>query len=658
MVDMQLADRLLIGGVIVTMNARGEIVPRGALAVKGNEIAAVGSEADILASWEAPEVVDCAGAAVIPGLINVHTHVPMSLLRGLADDLRLDVWLFGYMLPVEREFVSAEFCRWGTLLSCAEMIRSGVTCFADMYYYENEVARAAADAGMRAVCAQTVMKWPTPDAESFDESLALCRKFIEEWQGHPLITPAVGPHAPETSTPEMLRDSAQLAAEYGVPLLVHIAETEGGVEETLALYGMSPVEVLQEHGVLAGRVLAAHCVHITDEERGMLARSGAGVAHNPTSNLKLASGMADIVSMLEAGIAVGIGTDGQASNNDQDLFYEMHLAALLPKGLRMDPTAVPAREAFSMATIGGARALGMDELIGSLEVGKRADVTVLALERAHNVPRYDLSPDSIYSQLVYAAKAHDVQHVMIEGSWVMRDQVVLTLDETLVCAEAQRIAAQVGAFLARREQSLLDKLVALGALQWGETYEVQVKAWVPDEEALLAHLLACPEVMVIKPSERKQYDTYFFFDDPQDGIIRYREDYLLDRGTEVRPIYNLTFRGPTREREYADFVLLSRSRFSADADRSLRFYREYFQPSEEKKVDKIRRRWRIKYRGVDFAVNLDRLLQPTSSEVYLELKARTWSKHDAIQKAEMISELLEVLEIDKAGLVQDEYVSF
>ena len=655
---MHSADKLLVNGLVVTMNAPGDLVPRGAVAIRGSEIVAVGPSDEILDAWEAPEVVDCAGAAIIPGLVNAHTHVPMSLLRGLADDLRLDVWLFGYMLPVEREFVSAEFCRWGTLLSCAEMIRSGVTCFADMYYYEHEVARAAAEAGMRAVCAETVMKWPTPDAESYDESIALCHRFVEDWRDHPLITPAVGPHAPETSTPDMLRDVTELAIGHGVPLLVHIAETAIGVEETQSLYGMSPVEVLEAHGVLEARVLAAHCVHITAQDRTLLARHGVGVAHNPTSNLKLASGVADVVSMLEAGIAVGIGTDGQASNNDQDMFQEMHLAALLPKGIRLDPTALPARQAFAMATIGGARALGLDRITGSLEAGKRADIAILRLDRVHNVPRYDLSPDNTYSQLVYAANAGDVQHVMIDGHWVMRDQVILTLDEAQVQTEAQRIAAQVGAFLARREQSLLDKLVALGALQWGETYEVQVKVWVPDEEALLARMLACPEVMVIKPSERKQYDTYFFFDDPEGGIIRYREDYLLDRGAEVKPIYNLTFRGPTKEAEYTDSVLLSRSRFTADADRSLRFYREYFQPSEEKRVDKIRRRWRIKYNGVEFALNLDRLIQPPCDGVYLELKARTWSKHDALQKAEMISELLEVLAIDKAGLVQDEYVSF
>jgi 5-methylthioadenosine/S-adenosylhomocysteine deaminase len=389
-----------------------------------------------------------------------------------------------------------------------------------------------------------------------------------------------------------------------------------------------------------------------------MAEYGVGVAHNPTSNLKLASGLADVVGLLDAGVAIGIGTDGQASNNDQDMFEEMRLAALLPKGITRDPTAVPARQAFAMATTGGAEALGMAELIGSLEASKRADIAVLALDRVHNVPHFDLTPENVYSRLVYAAKSQDVRDVMVDGRWMMRDRVLLTIDEAQVVREAQRIGAQVGAFLARREQSVLDKLVALGALQWGETYEVQVKVWVPDQEALVGRLLTCPEVIIIKPSERKQYDTYFFFDDPLAGIIRYREDYLLDRGTEVRPMYNLTLRGPAVEREYADSVLLSRSRFTATADRSLRFYQEYFQPREEKRVDKIRSRWRLKYKGVDFALNLDRLTQPDSDRVYLELKARTWSRHDALQKAEMISEMLDVLAVDKAGLVQDQYVSF
>jgi 5-methylthioadenosine/S-adenosylhomocysteine deaminase len=240
----------------------------------------------------------------------------------------------------------------------------------------------------------------------------------------------------------------------------------------------------------------------------------------------------------------------------------------------------------------------------------------------------------------------------------MRDHELLSVDEDQVREEAQRIATQVGAFFARREQSVLDKLVALGTLQWGETYEVQVKAWVPDQEGLVSRLLACPEVMVVKPSERKQYDTYMFFADPEAGVLRYREDYLLDRGAEVRPIYNLTLRGPAIEREYADSVVLSRSRFTAGADQSLRFYREYFQPQEERRVDKTRFRWRVKFQGVDFALNLDRLTRPISDDVYLEIKARTWSKQDALQKADMISELLTVLRIDKSGLGQEEYVSF
>jgi 5-methylthioadenosine/S-adenosylhomocysteine deaminase len=472
------------------------------------------------------------------------------------------------------------------------------------------------------------------------------------------VTPAIGPHAPESSTPELLEEAARLAAEFDVPLLIHVAETAGGAEETRELYGLSSVEVLERYGLLEGHVLAAHCVHVSEQELAIMAKRGVHVAHNPTSNLKLASGLADVVGMLRAGITVGIGTDGQGSNNDQDMFTELHLAALLPKGITLDPTAVPARQAFAMATIDGARALGLEQIVGSLEVGKRADIAVLELNCVHNVPRFDLSPENTYSQLVYAAKSHDVKHVMIDGRWMMRDHLLMTLDEAQIRTEAQRIATQVGAFIARREQSLVDKLVALGTLHWTETYEVQVKVSVPDEGALAERLLTCPEVMVIKPSVRKQYDTYFFFDDPEESIVRYREDYLMDRGLEVRPIYNLTLRGPAKEREFADSVLLSRSRFTADADRSLRFYREYFQPLEEKRVDKIRRRWRIKYKGVDFAANLDRLIRPSPGDVYLELKARTWSKQDALQKAEMISELLDVLAVDKGGLVQDEYVSF
>jgi 5-methylthioadenosine/S-adenosylhomocysteine deaminase len=502
------------------------------------------------------------------------------------------------------------------------------------------------------------MKWPTPDAESYDEGLAHCRAFIDEWKGHPLITPAVGPHAPETCTPELLQQAACLAIEKDVPLMIHVAETATGAEEARALYGMTSVEALKHYGVLDAHVVAAHCVHITGPERVLMAEAGVAAIHNPTSNLKLASGQADVVALTRAGIVVGIGTDGQASNNDQDMFEEIRLAALLPKGLRQDPTVLPAREAFWLATMGAAEALGMETLIGSLEVGKRADVAVLRLDCMHNVPHFELSPDSVFSRLVYSAKGHDVQHVLVDGRWVLRDQTLLTIDEAEVRSEAQRIATQIGAFLSRREQSLLDKLVALGTLQWGETYEVQVKARVPDETALVGRLLDCPEILVLKHSERRQYDTYFLFDEAQAGIVRYREDYLVDRGLEVKPMYSLTLRGTTIEREFADSVLLSRSRFTAHADRSLRFYREYFQPREERRVDKLRRRWRIKYKGVEFAVNLDRLTQPPSDSVYLELKARTWSKQDGLQKAALLSELLPALGVDEPRLIRDEYMAF
>ncbi|MBC8248446.1 MAG: amidohydrolase, partial [Anaerolineales bacterium] len=371
------ADLILSNGAVLTMNEHLDVFYQGAVAIKGGRIVAVGPAADLGGRYEAEQTIDCAGQVVMPGLINAHTHVPMSLLRGLADDLRLDVWLYGYMLPVEREFVNEESCYYGTLLSCAEMIRSGVTCFADMYYFEDEVARAAQEAGMRAVCAETVMKLPTPDAASYDESLEYCRRFVAGWKGHELIVPAVGPHSPYTCTPEILREMARLAQEYDVPLLIHLSETEGDVEGTRQLYGCAPAFCLDDFGVLDSKTLVVHGVHLTEEEMELLVQKGVGVAHCPTSNLKLASGVAPVARMLDTGLNVGIGTDGPASNNDQDMFEEMRLAALLAKGITRDPKAVPSRIALTMATIGGARALHLDHITGSIEVGKQADLAVV-----------------------------------------------------------------------------------------------------------------------------------------------------------------------------------------------------------------------------------------------------------------------------------------
>jgi 5-methylthioadenosine/S-adenosylhomocysteine deaminase len=317
----------------------------------------------------------------MPGLVNTHTHVPMTLLRGLADDLRLDVWLMGYMMPVEREFVSPEFVRLGTRLACAEMIRSGVTTFADMYYFEEEIARATAEAGMRAVCSQSVMKFPVPDAGSYEEAIAYTRGFIQRWKGHPLIVPSIAPHSAYGCTPEILHAATELAVEFDVPLHIHISETASEVENMRNEQGMPVVPYVKKLNLFDAKVIAAHCVHIDEGEIHTLKHYNAGVAHNPSSNLKLASGVAPVKKMLDLGLNVGIGTDGPASNNDLDMFEEMRLAAFVAKGTSGDPTALPAKTAVEMATRMGARALHLGDITGSLETGKRADLISSAWPR-------------------------------------------------------------------------------------------------------------------------------------------------------------------------------------------------------------------------------------------------------------------------------------
>ncbi len=303
-------DLLLVNALVLTMDEAMHFYEPGAVAVSGDKIVAVGPEAEIKNAFTPARTVDCGGKVLMPGLVNAHTHVPMTLLRGLADDLRLDVWLMGYMMPVEREFVSPDFVRLGTQLACAELIRSGVTCFADMYYFEEDIAKATAEAGLRAVCSQTVMKFPTPDAGSYEDSLAAAREFIERWKDHPLITPSVAPHAPYTCTPEILRDTARLAAEFDVPLHTHLSETALEVENMRRENGMPVVPYVKKQGLFDAKVLAAHCVHIDEGEMRTLLHAGAGVAHNPSSNLKLASGFAPVQKMLDVGLNVGIGTDG------------------------------------------------------------------------------------------------------------------------------------------------------------------------------------------------------------------------------------------------------------------------------------------------------------------------------------------------------------
>jgi 5-methylthioadenosine/S-adenosylhomocysteine deaminase len=644
-------DVLLTNATVLTMDAAFSIHAPGAVAVAGDAIAAVGP---VALEYEGRETIDCGGRVVTPGLVNAHTHAPMSLLRGLADDLRLDVWLMGYMMPVEREFVTPDFVRLGTRLACAEMIRSGVTCFADMYYFEEAVAEAAAGAGMRALCGQTVLRFPAPDAASYEEALVRARAFIEAWKGHPLIVPAPAPHAPYTCTAEILRECAELAAEFDVPLHTHLSETLLEVEDSRRTHGMPPVPWVRKQGLFGAKVLAAHCVHVDEGEIRALGNANAGVAHNPTSNLKLGAGVAPVAKMLDLGLNVGIGTDGAASNNDLDMFEETRLAALLAKGIGGDPTALPARDALAMATRLGAAALHMDHLTGSLEPGRRADLIVLDLDRLHTVPAFTRDAAAIYARIVYGSKAADVRDVMCNGRWLMRDRALLTLDEPELIREAQDGARRIDRFLGSRELSVLQKLVAVGGAVELESFEVQVKARLGSADSVLA-ALAGDELTVIRSSRYLQHDIYWSFEDPDQGRLRYRDDDFLDEsGTITGERSRLTLTGRTREDRFGS-VLLSRSRYLAPAAHSARFYREYFRPSSEHTVDKERRRWLVAYRGVEFYVHLDRLIKPPADGFFLEVKSRTWSRRDARDKAAIITELLALLGASPDDTIGDGY---
>ena len=646
-------DILLTNAFVLTMDAQFTQYAAGAVAIRGDSIVAIG---DIAGEYQAAETVDCGGRVLMPGLVNAHTHAPMTLLRGLADDLRLDVWLLGYMMPVEREFVNPDFVRLGTGLACAEMIRSGVTSYADMYYFEDAVAQATADAGMRALCGQTVLKFPTPDARSFEDSLALAREFVMQWKGHPLIVPAVSPHAPYTCTPEILQACAALAVEFDVPLHTHISETLLEVENSRREHGMPVVPWVKRNRILEAKVLAAHCVHIDEGEMRTLKNAGAGIAHNPTSNLKLASGVAPVIQMLQTGLNVGIGTDGPASNNDLDMFTEMHLAAILAKGTTGDPTVLPAQQALLMATRLGAQAMHIGHLTGSLEAGKRADLVLVDIEALHNTPAFRRDPNAIYSQVVYAAKSTDVQAVMVNGQWLMRDRALLTLDEEALKLVARDYARRIDHFLIQREESVLQKLVAIGGAVEEESFEVQAKVKLETDQAVLEVLQASPELRIVRQVHYHEFDTYFLFDDPAQGRLRYREDEFVDakgQVTNVRARLTLTGR---REPAQDGSTLLSRSRYLAPAVHTLRFYREYFKPAEEREIEKDRRRWLVAFRGEEFFINLDRMLKPALPGYFLEIKSRTWSRRDADHKVRLIAEMLALFGASAEDAVREEYV--
>jgi len=559
------------------------------------------------------------------------------------------------MWPVERQFASPEFVRLGTSIACAELIRSGVTTFNDMYFYEDDVATATAQAGMRGVCGQSILKFPTPDAASYEDAMEKARDYIEKWIGHPLIVPSIAPHAPYTTTADILRETADLAKEFDVPLHTHLAETSFEVDNMRKENGIPVIPYVKRQGLFEAKVIAAHCVHIDAGEIRTLQHAGAGVSHNPSSNLKLASGFAPVTKMLQAGLNVGIGTDGPASNNDLDMFEEVRLAAFVAKAVTNDPTSLPAPQALLMATRLGAQALHIGHLTGSVQPGKRADLILVDLSPVHNSPSFRRSPDNAYAQIVYAGKSTDVSDVMINGRWVMRDRKLLTVSEEELLAEAADIAKKIDSFLIEREQSVLSKLIALGGSSEEESFEVQVKVKITDANPVIQALMR-DEIDILYERHYGQHDVYFLFEDESQGRLRYREDDFIDeKGNTTQVRTRLTLLGQKREGQFEHEVLLSRSRFLAPATNSLRFYREYFKPKSEVTIEKDRLRWLIKYRDTEFYINLDQMTKPELG-YFLEIKSRTWSRKDADNKARLVTEVLELLGAANSEAVTEDYI--
>ena len=435
------ADWIYSARYVVTMDAQHRLISDGAVAIRGERIVGVGKRADIDKQFQAKHRLDRPDALLMPGLVNTHTHAAMSLLRGLADDLHLQDWLEKYIFPAEAKNVSPDFVYWGTKLACLEMMLSGTTTFVDMYYFEDRVAEATKEAGMRGVLGETILKFKSPDSPTPKDALAYTEKFLDRYKGDPLIVAAPAPHAIYTNDDATLRLARKLADRYHVPLVIHLSETKKENDDALQLRGMTPTRLLEVLGVLDGPVIAAHGVWLDDADLKILKAHGTGIAHCPSSNMKLASGIAPVVKMLTLGIPVGVGTDGPAgSNNDFDLMEEMNLAADLQKVATGDPTVLNAEQAVEMATIDGARVVGLDKEIGSLESGKRADFITLRLDRPHAVPLYN-----VYSQIVYALKGSDVEDVVVNGKVIVRGGQSLTIEPAVVLSKAKEYSAKVAA---------------------------------------------------------------------------------------------------------------------------------------------------------------------------------------------------------------------
>ena len=432
---MQDADLIIKNSTILTMNSKNSILENGFLVIRGDSISHMGT--GDMPSISAGKIIDAKDGLVLPGLVNGHTHAAMTLFRGLADDLPLMQWLENYIFPAERN-MDAEFVYTGTQLALAEMILSGTTTFCDMYLFEEEVAKAAKKAGVRCLAGEVLYDFPSPNYGSVENGLEYTESLIQKWRDDPIVSIAVEPHSLFTCSPELLMASNELALKHRVPLIIHVAETLNEVSEIKRKYAKTPIEHLDSLGLLGAHLIADHCVHLGQSEITKMAEHGVKVVHNPESNMKLASGIAPIPELIKQGVTVGLGTDGCASNNNLDLFSEMDTAAKLHKVHAMDPTAVDAVTVLRMATIEGARALGLQDITGSLEIGKKADVIVIDTHKPHLTPMYNAT-----SHLVYAASGNDVTHSVINGKLVMEDRKLLTLDLDEVIAHSREISVQV-----------------------------------------------------------------------------------------------------------------------------------------------------------------------------------------------------------------------
>jgi len=432
---MNKADILILNGTILTMDEKNTVIPDGSITISEDTIRFVGSSGN--ASMDAGKIMDAKGCLILPGLINSHTHAAMTLFRGLADDLPLMDWLNGYIFPVESR-MNAEFVRIGTLLACAEMIMSGTTTFCDMYLFEDEVAHVAQEAGMRCLVGEVLYDFPSPNYGPIENGLRYTESLIKKWIDDPLVSIAVEPHSLYTCSPDLLAASNALALDYHIPLIIHVAETLSEIAEVKKRYGKGPIEHLHSLGILGPHLIADHCVYLEERDIERIAEYGVKAVDNPESNMKLASGISPVPEMLAAGMTVGLGTDGCASNNNLDLFGEMDMAAKCHKIKNLDPTVMDALTVLRMATIEGAKVLGIDTVTGSLEVGKKADIIVIDTDKPHLTPMYNP-----FSHLVYTVSGHDVRHTIINGSVVMENKSLCTLDIIEVMAKAEEEALKV-----------------------------------------------------------------------------------------------------------------------------------------------------------------------------------------------------------------------